>query len=232
MTYSWHAEAHFSTRNNWLRAGVLGANDGLISTASLLMGMAAANPGTQMIILTGIAALIAGAISMAAGEYVSVSSQADTERADLRKEQHELEHNPEQELEELTIIYQQRGLERELAQTVAVALTKHNALEAHARDEIGITDALSANPLEAAGASALAFCFGAIIPVAMTMLFSGGYLMGMLALSTLFGLALLGYISAKLGGAPIKPALTRILTWGIIALVSTSLIGHFFGVAL
>ena len=154
MSHSWHIEPHFSQRNNWLRASVLGANDGLISTASLLIGLAAARPDASTILITGVAALVGGAVSMAAGEYVSVSSQADTEKSDLIKEARELERNPDKELAELTRIYEGRGLNADLAHEVAVALTAHNALEAHARDEIGITDTMSANPLQAAAASA------------------------------------------------------------------------------
>ena len=161
MSHSWHIEPHFSQRNNWLRASVLGANDGLISTASLLIGLAAARPDASTILITGVAALVGGAVSMAAGEYVSVSSQADTEKSDLIKEARELERNPDKELAELTRIYEGRGLNADLAHEVAVALTAHNALEAHARDEIGITDTMSANPLQAAAASALAFCSAA-----------------------------------------------------------------------
>lgn len=150
MNHSWHDEPHFSTRNNWLRASVLGANDGLISTSSLLMGLAAAQPGPRTLLLTGVAALAAGAISMAAGEYVSVSSQADTEKADLHSEARSLHTNPETELAELAQIYESRGLSPALAKEVAEALTVHNALEAHARDEIGITETNSPKPLQAA----------------------------------------------------------------------------------
>ena len=230
MSHSWHIEPHFSQRNNWLRASVLGANDGLISTASLLIGLAAARPDAGTILITGVAALVGGAVSMAAGEYVSVSSQADTEKSDLIKEARELERNPDKELAELTRIYEGRGLNPDLAHEVAVALTAHNALEAHARDEIGITDTMSANPLQAAAASALAFCSGAILPVLVAIFSPAAALMPSLAASTLAGLGVLGYASAKLGGAPVKPALVRVLLWGAVALASTSLIGHFLGV--
>lgn len=232
MSHSWHVEPHFSQRNNWLRASVLGANDGLISTASLLMGLAAAKPDAYTMLIAGVAALVGGAVSMAAGEYVSVSSQSDTEKADLVKEARELHRNPDKELAELTRIYQGRGLDDDLAHQVALALTEHDALGAHARDEIGITDTMSANPLQAAAASALAFCAGALLPVLVVIVCSSAALMPALALSTLVGLALLGYASARLGGAPVRPALVRVLLWGVVALASTSLIGHFLGVAL
>lgn len=228
--YSHHHEPHFSNRNNWLRATVLGANDGLISTASLLMGVAAAKLDSHTLILTGVASLIAGAISMAAGEYVSVSSQADTEKADLAKEAYELEHNAERELKELTQIYIQRGLQPTMAHDVAVALTAHNALEAHARDEIGITDIASANPLQAAIASALSFIAGALLPVLCIWLLPPEDLVAGLATTTLLGLAVLGWLSAYLGGAKIIPAVLRVVIWGVVALVTTNLIGEMFGV--
>ncbi len=230
MKFVPHHEPHFSSRNNWLRAGVLGANDGLISTASLLMGVAAASVSTQTLLLTGVASLIAGAISMAAGEYVSVSSQADTERADLAKEAYALEHHAEQELAELTDIYRKRGLDNELAKQVAVALTKHDALAAHARDEIGLTDELAANPLQAAGASAASFVVGALLPIACIFFMPVDYLSIGLAVSTLIGLSLLGFLSARLGGAPALPAVMRVVAWGVLALAATHLIGRFFGV--
>ena len=225
-----HPEPHFSNRNNWLRATVLGANDGLISTASLLMGVAAADSSEQTLILTGVASLIAGAISMAAGEYVSVSSQADTEKADLAKEAYELMHNPDNELKELTQIYQSRGLDADLAAKVAEALTKHDALQAHARDEIGLNEDLSANPLQAALASAASFAMGAILP--LLCVYAAPQPMRIMALwiATLAGLALLGMLSAHLGGANKMLAMTRVVIWGVVALAATSLIGHFFGI--
>ena len=160
MSRSIHPERHYSSRNNWLRAGVLGANDGLISTASLLMGLVAGGTNRRTLILSGIAALVAGAVSMSAGEYVSVSSQSDTERADLAKERQELDRNPETELRELTSIYESRGLDHALARQVAEALTRHDDLQAHARDEIGLSETIDTNPLQAAWASALAFMMG------------------------------------------------------------------------
>ncbi len=224
-----HHEPHYSTRNNWLRAAVLGANDGLISTASLLMGVAAGNLSKEVLLLTGIASLIAGAISMAAGEYVSVSSQADTEKADLAKEAYELEHNSEIELAELTNIYKGRGLDDELALQVAKALTAHNALEAHAKDEIGIVHD-NTNPLQAALASAAAFMVGASLPIVCILVSTSSQLVAVLAVSTLVGLGLLGFVSAKLGGAKVAPAVLRVLTWGVIALLTTHFVGKFFGV--
>lgn len=225
-----HPEPHFSNRNNWLRATVLGANDGLISTASLLMGVAAAGSSEQTLILTGVASLIAGAISMAAGEYVSVSSQADTEKADLAKEAYELMHNPDNELKELTQIYQSRGLDADLAAKVAKALTKHDALQAHARDEIGLNEDLSANPLQAALASAASFVMGAILPLFCVYVTPQPMRITALWIATLVGLALLGMLSAYLGGANKMLAMARVVIWGVVALAATSLIGHFFGI--
>ncbi|WP_373777409.1 VIT family protein [Glaesserella sp.] len=226
-----HTEHHLSHRSNWLRAGVLGANDGLISTASLMTGMVAAQPEFQTLLLTGVSALVAGGISMAAGEYVSVSSQADTEKADVEMEKRELERNPNGELEELIQIYQQRGLTRELATDVAKQLTEHNALDAHMRDEIGISEASFANPLQAALSSAAAFAVGAVIPLIVTILLPMNVLLYGLVISTLLGLATLGYISAKLGGAPIMPAIGRIVIWGTLAMGITGLIGKLVGVS-
>lgn len=231
MHHSVHDETHLSDRNHWLRAAVLGANDGLISTASLLVGVAAASPSSQTLLLTGMAALTAGALSMAAGEYISVSSQSDTEKADLDKERHELKHNPERELGELTKIYKTRGLDHALAQQVAVALTEHDALEAHARDEIGLTDLGQAKPIHASVASGLAFITGAILPVIGILILPAHSLVWSLASVTVVGLILLGIISARLGGAPIIPATARVVVWGVLAMLATSLIGRLFGVA-
>lgn len=231
MHYSVHDEAHLSNRNHWLRAAVLGANDGLISTASLLVGVAAAGTSSQTLLLTGVAALTAGALSMAAGEYISVSSQADTEKADLDKELHELTHSPERELSELTKIYETRGLDYNLAHQVAVALTEHDALEAHARDEIGLTDLSQAKPIHASVASGLSFIAGAILPIIGILLLPVQSLVWSLSSLTIVGLALLGIISARLGGAPVIPATARVVIWGVLAMVATSLIGRLFGVA-
>ncbi|SUO95777.1 VIT1/CCC1 transporter family protein [Suttonella ornithocola] len=230
MSFSRHSEQHLSHRNNWLRAGVLGANDGLISVASLLMGLAAAQTSAQTLLLMGCAAVVAGAVSMAAGEYVSVSSQSDTEKADLTREANELEHYPEGELAELAFIYQQRGVAPELAKAVAKQMMEHDALAAHARDEIGISEVIETNALQAAGASAIAFCVGAILPLLVLLIAPQTVLVYVLAIATLLGLASLGSLSAKLGGAPLLPAILRTVIWGVIALVSTALIGWYFGV--
>ena len=231
MMTSIHTEPHLSHRSNWLRASVLGANDGLISTASLMTGMAAAQPDFQTLLLTGISALVGGAISMAAGEYVSVSSQSDTEKADLEIEQRELAQHPEAELAELTRIYCQRGLSPELAQQVAKQLTAHNALDAHLRDEIGLSETTSAHPLQAALASAGAFAVGAVIPLLVTLLLPNAILLPALVVSTLLGLAGLGYVSATLGGAKPLPAVGRVVIWGMIALGVTGVIGKLVGVS-
>lgn len=226
-----HDEPHLSNRNHWLRAAVLGANDGLISTASLLVGVAAASSSSQTLVLTGVAALTAGAISMAAGEYISVSSQADTEKADLEQELHELTHNAERELFELTKIYVKRGLEHTLAHQVAVALTEHNALEAHARDEIGLNELSRAKPVHASIASASAFITGAILPVIGVLVFPVHTLVWSISSLTVVGLILLGIVSARLGGAPVIPATSRVVIWGVLAMAATWLIGRLFGVA-
>ena len=225
MSRSIHPERHYSSRNNWLRAGVLGANDGLISTASLLMGLVAGGTDGRTLVLSGIAALVAGAVSMSAGEYVSVSSQSDTERADLAKERQELDRNPEAELRELTSIYESRGLDHALARQVAEALTRHDDLQAHARDEIGLSKTIDTNPLQAAWASALAFICGAILPVLVVVVLPVYVMLPALAISTLAGLAGLGWLSARLGGAPVGRAVARLVGWGVIALLATYLVG-------
>lgn len=229
MSRSIHPERHYSSRNNWLRAGVLGANDGLISTASLLMGLVAGGTDGRTLVLSGIAALVAGAVSMSAGEYVSVSSQSDTERADLAKERQELDRNPETELRELTSIYESRGLDHALAWQVAEALTRHDDLQAHARDEIGLSETIDTNPLQAAWASALAFICGAILPVLVVVLLPVYVMLPALAISTLAGLAGLGWLSARLGGAPVGRAVARLVGWGVIALLATYLVGDMAG---
>ena len=229
MSRSIHPERHYSSRNNWLRAGVLGANDGLISTASLLMGLVAGGTDGRTLVLSGIAALVAGAVSMSAGEYVSVSSQSDTEWADLAKERQELDRNPEAELRELTSIYESRGLDRALARQVAEALTRHDDLQAHARDEIGLSETIDTNPLQAAWASALAFICGAILPVLVVVALPVYVMLPALAISTLGGLAGLGWLSARLGGAPVGRAVARLVGWGVIALLATYLVGDMAG---
>lgn len=231
MSRSIHSEHHYSNRNNWLRASVLGANDGLISTASLLMGMVAADTDSRSLILAGIVAMVGGAVSMSAGEYVSVSSQADTEKADLAKERYELHHNPDAELQELTQIYRDRGLNEALAREVAETLTRHDALDAHARDEIGISETIETNPFQAAWASALAFCAGAIPPLLVVLLPYGTQATTLIG-TTLLGLGVLGWLSAYLGGAPRLRAVVRVLLWGAGAMGVSAAIGHLAGVAI
>ncbi len=224
-------EQHYVNRSNWIRAAVLGANDGILSTASIAVGVAAATSTRDPIILASVAGLVAGALSMAAGEYVSVSSQADVENADLEREKKELEEIPEIELQELAKIYEDRGLSPTLAHEVAVELTAHNALEAHARDELGISDLTSANPLQAAFASALSFLVGGIFPLLVAYFAPLSSMIEAQYISTLLFLIGLGYTSAKLGGAPTGKAILRITIWGTIAMAVTALVGHYFGVA-
>jgi VIT1/CCC1 family predicted Fe2+/Mn2+ transporter len=226
-----HHERHRSEHIGWLRASVLGANDGLISTSALLVGIASANATPQVILLTGVAALTAGALSMAAGEYVSVSSQADTEAADTAKERHELEHAPEAELAELTHIYVQRGLDKALAQQVAQQLTAHDALGAHLRDELGISQVFAARPVQAALASAAAFAAGALPPLLLAWQWRGDGLSAAITVVTLVLLALLGALAGRLGGASMTKGALRVLFWGAVALGVTAGIGHLFGVS-
>lgn len=225
-----HHELHFLQRSGWLRAAVLGANDGIISTASLLMGVAAAGASHQAMLMTGIAGLVAGALSMAAGEYVSVSSQTDIEQADLAREAEELKENPESELRELTGIYIQRGLSAELARQVAQALSQHDSLGAHARDELGLHDNNQAQPLQAALTSALAFSSGALLPIVTAWLAPHTQAQTWLTISTLPFLGLLGMVSARTGGANVLKSVSRVVFWGALALAATALIGRWFGV--
>jgi VIT1/CCC1 family predicted Fe2+/Mn2+ transporter len=227
-----HREFHRVDRVGWLRAAVLGANDGLISTASLVMGMAAAQLGSSVVFMAGLAGLVGGALSMGAGEYVSVSSQADSEHADLARERKELEAAPEAEHRELAGIYMQRGLSRETAERVATEMTAHDALAAHARDELGITDRTRARPVVAAGASTLSFAFGAAVPLALV-----GVLPDAHRATVTFGVSLvllvaLGALGARLGGARILPAALRVGFWGVVAMGLTALIGRLFGVSI
>lgn len=226
-----HSERHRTQRTGWLRAAVLGANDGIVSTASLVLGVIAAGASTQAILVAGVASLVAGAMSMAAGEYVSVSSQADTERADMERERKELAADPEQEREELIGIYVQRGLDRPLATTVATELMRHDALAAHARDELGISDTLAARPVQAALASAATFAAGAALPLLMVLVLPTAALMGGLAASSLLFLALLGLVSARTGGAPVAASVLRVSFWGALAMAITAGVGALFGVA-
>jgi len=224
-----HQEDHKSHRNSWLRAAVLGANDGIVSTASLIIGVAAANTDTKAVLLAGIAGLVAGAMSMAAGEYVSVSSQADTEQADLELERESLEKDYEYEKRELTKIYVNRGLSRDLAKQVAAQLMEHDALGAHARDEIGITEIGQARPILAAISSAATFTIGAALPLIAAWLTAKESIITSVAISSLLLLAVLGGLAAKAGGAPIIPAATRVTFWGALAMLLTAGAGLLFG---
>ncbi|MDC0560867.1 VIT family protein [Bacteroidia bacterium] len=224
------SENHFVNRSNWLRAAILGANDGILSTASIVIGVAAAATTRESIILAGIAGLVAGALSMAAGEYVSVSSQSDIESADLNREQQELDEFPEEELHELAKIYKNRGLTNELSLEVAKQLTQHNALEAHARDELGINDISQAKPLQAAFASGAAFVFGGILPIIVALYVElNQMIIFQYSFSILF-LALLGAVAAKTGGSSVWKSIIRITFWGTLAMLLTALIGYLFGV--
>ena len=223
------AERHRGGRAAWLRAGVLGANDGLISTASLIVGVAAASSSKSSILVAGIAGLTAGALSMAAGEYVSVSSQRDTERADLDREREELATSPRSELAELTRIYESRGLGPDLAQQVAVALTAHDAFGVHARDELGIDPDALANPVQASFVSALSFVMGAVVPILVVALSPSSIRMVATMAVTLVGLVLLGAVGAQLGGAPQRRAAVRVLIGGALALMISLGIGTITG---
>ena len=225
-----HLEKHKGHRTGWLRAAVLGANDGIVSTASLVLGVAATGASQQAILVTGVASLVAGAMSMAAGEYVSVSSQADTENADLARERVELATQPEHEHEELTAIYIQRGLDENLAKQVATQLTAHDALGAHARDELGLSDTLSAKPVQAALASAATFAAGALLPLLVALLLPATALMWGVAGSALFFLAALGVLAARAGGSSMRVAAVRVTFWGALAMGLTAGVGALFGV--
>jgi VIT1/CCC1 family predicted Fe2+/Mn2+ transporter len=228
-----HAERHRTDRIGWLRAAVLGANDGIVSTASLVVGVAAATAdiaaGTHAILITGVAGLVAGAMSMAAGEYVSVHSQSDTERADLAREQAELDTDPVAEQRELTGIYVGRGLTPELAQQVAAQLMAKDALGAHARDELGITSELQARPVQAAMASAASFAVGAALPLAATALAPAAGLIAWVAGTSIVFLALLGAVAARAGGAAMLLGAWRVTFWGALAMAVTALVGRMFG---
>lgn len=227
-----HREGHRSHHSGWLRAAVLGANDGIISTASLMMGMAAAVADSATILLTGAAGLVAGAMSMAAGEYVSVRSQSDTEAADLAREQKELETDAAGEHRELQEIYVARGLSRELAHEVATQLTAHDALAAHARDELGITEMMMARPLQAAVTSAATFACGAAIPLLVAVLLPAAQLQIAVAVISLASLIFLGGVAAKVGGANMFIGAARVGFWGAAAMALTAAAGHLFGVVL
>ncbi len=222
-------EAHRSARIGWLRAAVLGANDGIVSTASLIVGVAAAHSSPHTILLTGIAGLTAGAMSMASGEYVSVSSQADTEQADLAREKLELASNTEFETEELAQIYVRRGIEAALAKKVAEQLMIHDALGSHARDELGITDTLSARPIQAAFASAGSFSAGAALPLLLVLLSPPRYLIELVSSASIVFLVLLGILAARVGGASAWRGALRVGFWGALAMGITAGIGALFG---
>ncbi len=223
-------EKHYVQRSGWLRASILGANDGILSTASIIIGVAAASDIREPIVLVGIAGLVAGALSMAAGEYVSVSSQSDIEKADLKREKAELEEMPEAELLELAGIYEKKGLDKELSIKVAEQLTAHNALEAHARDELGISDITEAKPLQAALASGTSFISGGILPVIAALLVPVKQMVYIQYGVALLFLIILGTIAAKAGGSSVGKAITRITFWGTVAMGTTAFIGHLFGI--
>jgi VIT1/CCC1 family predicted Fe2+/Mn2+ transporter len=227
-----HRERHRLDRIGWLRAAVLGANDGILSTASLLVGVASAGQATPSdIMIAGVAGLVAGAMSMGAGEYVSVSSQADSEKAELALERRELSEDPKGEHKELTEIYVRRGLDRELAHEVAGQLMAHDALEAHARDELGLSLTTAARPLQAAAASAVSFASGAILPILAVALSTRELAAPLTVAVSLLGLAILGAASAVMAGSPVGVGVARVLFWGALAMALTATVGRLFGVA-
>ena len=225
-----HTEGHRTNRVGWLRAAVLGANDGIVSTASLILGLLASGATSQAVLVAGTAALVAGAMSMAAGEYVSVSSQADTESSELDRERKELAENPVHEHEELTNIYVRRGLDVALAREVATQLTAKDALGAHARDELGISETFKARPVQAAFSSAAMFSIGAMLPILVVVLSPPSVQTTAVSLTSLVFLALLGALAAKAGGAPVVKAASRVAIWGALAMALTAGVGALFGV--
>jgi len=225
-----HSEIHMVHRIGWLRAAVLGANDGLVSTASLVVGVAAAGSGRPEILIAGLAGLVAGAMSMAAGEYVSVSSQTDAEQADLARETKELKETPDAELDELAGIYIRRGLDEGLAEQVAVQLTRKDALSAHARDELGISETVTAHPIQAALVSAVTFAAGALIPLIIALVAPAGQISVVIAATTLVALAVLGGLGASAGGAGVVKGAVRVMFWGALAMAATAAVGMAFGV--
>ncbi len=230
-TFDLNAEHHRINRNSWLRASVMGANDGIVSVSSLMLGFIASNADNHTIVLAGLAGLVAGAMSMAAGEYVSVQSQKDTEQADLAQEAQELEHNYEYELQELAAIYTDRGLSPALADQVAKELMEKDALGAHARDELGLHEISRARPLQSALSSAAAFSIGAGMPLVSALLLPQAWLFSGVITITLLALIILGSLAAWTGGASIVRGASRVLIWGALAMAATSLIGHFFGIS-
>ena len=231
MPHSYHLEKHYIERSGWLRAAVLGANDGIISVTSLVVGMAASGASSQTLLITCIAGLISGAASMAAGEYISVKSQQDIEKNDLAMEARELKLNPEHELKELTNIYMIRGLDAELAEQVAIQLTAHNALDAHARDEIGILEHTSAQPFMAAFSSALAFTVGSLFPLVSILLLPEHLLDKGVMLVGVISLGVMGALASYVGGASMWKGALRVMIWGIVAMVFSAWIGSMFHVA-
>lgn len=226
-----HVERHKNQRSGWLRAAVLGANDGIVSTASLLVGVVAAGANPQQVLLTGVAGLVAGAMSMAAGEYVSVCSQADAQCADLERERKELFTDPEYEHAEMTEIYVGRGLDEELAAEVASQLMAHDALAAHCREELGITDTSAARPVLAALTSASSFSLGAMLPLLMVLIVPTAMLIEAVSAGSIMFLAILGALSAYAGGASMLAAMARVTFWGALAMIATAAVGTLFGVA-
>ena len=223
-------DPHYVNRNSWLRAAVLGANDGIVSVSSLLVGVATAEPDGRVVFVAGVAGLVAGAMSMAAGEYVSVSSQSDTERADIKREEAALRDMPAAELEELVEIYRLRGLTEDMARKVAQELSEHDALGAHIRDELGLSKLHSANPLEAAVASGLTFSVAAAIPVLAAVVVPSDWIVPTVWTVTVGALAGLGALGAKLGGAQMRPAMVRVMGWGVLAMAVTTGVGYLFGI--
>jgi VIT1/CCC1 family predicted Fe2+/Mn2+ transporter len=231
MAHFWvpHRERHRTDRIGWLRAAVLGANDGIVSTASIVVGVAAANATAANILVAGTAGLVAGAMSMAAGEYVSVSSQADAEKADMERERKELATDPAAELNELTAIYMSRGLDQPLARQVAEQMTKHDAMAAHVRDELGILDTQAANPIQAALASAVAFAVGGILPIITVLVAPTQYCIPVVGATTLVFLAILGALAGLTGGASAMVGAIRVAFWGALAMAATAFVGWLFG---
>ena len=224
-------DPHYVSRMGWLRASVLGANDGIVSVGALIVGVAAADPGREAILIAGLAGLVAGAMSMAMGEYVSVSSQSDTERADIARETEALRAMPEEELHELAAIYESRGMTPGTALQAAREVTEHDALAAHVRDEMGLSEVSNANPLQAALASALTFSVAAAVPVLAAVLAPGGAVIAAVLVAVVLALAMLGALGAWAGGAPLGRAVLRVVLGGITALAVTAGIGKLFGVA-
>ena len=222
-------EDHYGNRSGWLRAAILGANDGILSVTSIVIGVAAAGENRETIILAGMAGLVAGAFSMAAGEYVSVSTQSDIETGDLERERMELEQHPKEELKELAGIYEKRGLDPALSLQVAEELTKNDALKAHARDELGINEITTAKPLQAAFSSAASFLVGGLLPIVLALLIPLNYMEYVQYIGALCFLIVLGIVAAKAGGSSVSKAVWRISFWGTLAMGMTALVGHLFG---